>query len=172
MLREASRSLVLDAFSRIASTVAVVSAAHDGTLRAMTVTSFATLSMAPPRILVCVAKAARTHAALTAQPAFAVNLLAEDQGDLARIFATSEPAKHSAGGLRVLDGGVPVVPGAAASLICHREKIHDEGDHDIVIARVVAVTTADSPPLLHHRRTFKAVGSATGRVTAEGPASV
>ena len=168
MLREATRSLVLDAFSRIASTVAVVSAAHDGTLRAMTVTSFATLSMAPPRLLVCVAKTARTHAALTAQPAFAVNLLAEDQEDLARTFATSEPAKHTTGGLRVLDGGIPVVPDAAASLICHREKIHDEGDHDIVIVRVVAVATSDSPPLLHHRRTFKPVGSTLDRVTAPG----
>ncbi|WP_225099249.1 flavin reductase family protein [Streptomyces sp. CoH27] len=168
MLREATRSLVLDAFSRIASTVAVVSAAHDGTLRAMTVTSFATLSMAPPRLLVCVAKTARTHVALTAQPAFAVNLLAEDQEDLARTFATSEPAKHTTGGLRVLDGGIPVVPDAAASLICHREKIHDEGDHDIVIVRVVAVATSDSPPLLHHRRTFKPVGSTLDRVTAPG----
>lgn len=166
MLRAATGPLVLDAFSRIASTVAVVSVAYHGTPHAMTVTSYATLSTAPPRLLVCVAKTARTRAALLDRPAFAVNLLAEHQADLARMFATSGPAKHTAGGLRVLDDGVPVVPDAAATLVCHREKVHDEGDHDVVIGRVVAVTTSDCAPLLHHRRTFKAVGTTADRLSA------
>ncbi|RSS41969.1 flavin reductase family protein [Streptomyces sp. WAC08241] len=158
MLREATDSLVRDAFSRIASTVAVVGVAHGGALHAMTVTSFASLSMDPPRLLVCVAKTARTHAALAARSAFALNVLAECQEGPALRFATSGGPAYTGEDLQLV-GGVPVVPDAAVTLLCHKEKVHDEGDHDIVVARITAVHLTDSAPLLHHRRAFTAVGT-------------
>ena len=61
-----------EAMSRFASGVTVVTTEHEGVLFGMTVASFASLSLHPPLVLVCVAKAAKSHEAIRATGKFGV----------------------------------------------------------------------------------------------------
>ena len=73
-----------EAMSRFASGVTVVTTEHEGVLFGMTVASFASLSLHPPLVLVCVAKAAKSHEAIRATEEIRVSILAFSQSELSR----------------------------------------------------------------------------------------
>jgi flavin reductase (DIM6/NTAB) family NADH-FMN oxidoreductase RutF len=66
--------------------VVVVTAIGSECPRGITVSSFTSLSLAPPRVLVSIAKESRAHEAIE-QGRFAVSVLAEDHGALSDHFA-------------------------------------------------------------------------------------
>ena len=74
----------------IASTVSVISAKQGEERHAMTATSFNSLSMDPPSMLVCVSKEAGIHNILTKDSFFCINLLSNSQKDLADICSVSQ----------------------------------------------------------------------------------
>lgn len=89
----------------------------------MTANAFTSVSLDPPLVLVCVAKAARLHAAILADGCFAVSVLGGDQAHVARYFADrGRPA-----GMAQFDAvqwrpgactGAPLLSGALAWLEC------------------------------------------------------
>src|SRR3954449_10926434 len=76
------------AMSHFASGVTVVTTAHDGQLYGMTVASFASLSLHPPLVLVCIENSVRTHDAIAEAGQFGVNILTRPQADLSNRFAS------------------------------------------------------------------------------------
>ena len=70
-----------------ASGVTVVTTAHEGLLYGMTASSFSSVSLTPPLILVCIAKYAYTHQILLDAGSFGVNILSAEQADLGKRFA-------------------------------------------------------------------------------------
>lgn len=126
-----------DAFGAFATGVTVVtSRTGDGTPIGFTANSFASVSLDPPLLLICLAKTSRNFANMTAARAFAVNVLAEDQKDVSNTFA--KPVEDRFAAVEWQDGptGSPVFPGAAAWFDCTAEQIVDAGDHAILIGRV------------------------------------
>src|SRR5256714_9807937 len=81
------------AMSHFASGVTIVTTEHDGKLYGMTVASFASLSLHPPLVLVCVENAVKTHDAITAAGKFGVSILAEEQADISSRFAARRDDK-------------------------------------------------------------------------------
>src|SRR6188472_2949044 len=77
-----------EAMSHFASGVTVVTTEHDGTPYGMTVASFASLSLRPPLVIVCVEKSVKSHDAIAAAGKFGVSILAGDQADLSNRFAS------------------------------------------------------------------------------------
>ncbi|NIR40458.1 MAG: flavin reductase family protein, partial [Actinobacteria bacterium] len=53
----------------------------------LTANSFTSVSLDPPLVLVCISHTSASHPGLVAAPAFTVNVLAADQGDVAVRFA-------------------------------------------------------------------------------------
>ena len=53
----------------------------------LTVNAFTSVSLEPPRVLVCVDRSANTHACIQASGVFSVSVLSESQADLAVRFA-------------------------------------------------------------------------------------
>jgi flavin reductase ActVB len=77
-----------------------------------TATSFCSLSLHPPLVLVCLATDAQCHPAFSAADSWAVNILPADQSDLALWFATKGVDKFTRGEFVANRHGDPVLTGA------------------------------------------------------------
>lgn len=142
-----------------ASGVSIVSTRADDLVYGMTVSSFASLSLEPPLVIVCIANTSRMPALMRSSQRFTVSLLAADQRDASAAFARSgrEPTPSFEGVAEDrTKSGMPIVAGALAYLDC---ELHGElpvGDHAIIIGRVVeAVAQPDKSPLLYYRRAYR-----------------
>lgn len=117
----------------------------------LTVSAFASLSLDPPLVLVCVAHKAQSYAALRESGRFAVNILSAAQEQASRRFATTRLDKFAGVPHRLSPRGLPLLEGALAYLECTTVATHDEGDHTIFVGRVDAGDVAEGEPLLYYR---------------------
>lgn len=126
----------------------------DGLPRGCTVSAFCPLSEEPPLVLVCIGRQRAICAELAHGPGYAVNILRADHGELARAFAN--PFADRFTGLPTTPGrhGIPLLDDAIARIECDLERVHDGGDHLIVIGRVVTADVAGGPPLLYSAGSF------------------
>ena len=103
----------------------------------MTVSSFTSVSLDPPLILVCIDKRARFVSGLALRTPFAINILREDQQELAVRFATRPETNRFEG---VVWGrgwrNTPLLNGAVATLACVLEQLLEAGDHQVLIGAV------------------------------------
>ncbi|MBV6698104.1 flavin reductase family protein [Kitasatospora aureofaciens] len=120
-----------------------------------TASSFSSLSIAPPLVLVCLGKSASTHAAFAGADFFMINILAEEQADIARCFARSGVDRFAAGDTLPMELGLPGIPNAAARVACAMDRIVDGGDHSILIGRVEATFAGEDAPLVYCDRSFQ-----------------
>lgn len=137
--------------------VTVVTARHGAEVLGMTASSVASLSLAPPMLLVCVGHSAEIHSALVAAPIFGVQVLAAGQEELALRFATRERQHFAAGEGRPGPAGLPLIDGALAHLECRRGEVFSAGDHTIVTGVVEWVETREGAPLCYFRSTYRSL---------------
>lgn len=112
----------------------------DGEWLGATVSSFNSVSLDPPLVLFSLARTAQAFAAWQTADGFAVNILTEDQADISNRFARALTNKWS--GLAAPAGpvmGLPLIPGALATMECAHFAHYDGGDHLILVGRVVAL---------------------------------
>jgi flavin reductase (DIM6/NTAB) family NADH-FMN oxidoreductase RutF len=141
-----------DTLGRVPTGVCVITTRNDsGQLDGVTVGSFASLSLDPPLVIWSLDKKANCHAAFMNCEQYVVNVLAEDQTDLSRVFATKEERPWSTLEYSPApETGAPMFPGCCAYLECAAEVVHPGGDHDIFIGRVLRLEPAAAGrPLLH-----------------------
>lgn len=117
----------------------------------MTVSSFNSVSIAPPLVLFSVARRAHSFAAWTASSGYAVNILSAEQEELSNRFARALADKWA--GVATLQGdtGVPILADSLAVFECRPYARHDGGDHEIFVGSVVAMRSAlqpDARPLI------------------------
>ena len=74
----------------VASTVCVVSAKDQGERHAMTATSVTSLSMEPPSMLICINKEASIHKLISKDSSFCINILSNNQRELAEVCSDRE----------------------------------------------------------------------------------
>ncbi|MEQ9124756.1 MAG: flavin reductase family protein [Alphaproteobacteria bacterium] len=147
-----------DTLGRVPTGVSVITTrSAEGQLDGVTVGSFGSLSLDPPLVLWSLDKKANCHAAFMACSHFAVNVLAEDQTDLSRVFATKEARPwDKLDHAPAPETGAPLFPGCCAYLECVAESRHAGGDHDIIIGRVLRLEPAPAGrPLLHFGGTYR-----------------
>lgn len=124
---------------------------REGRPAGMTASALSAASLDPPLLLVCVSRTTDFHDVLRAADRFVVNVLANDQVELSRRFATDgidrfAGVRHTAGG-----AGAPLLEGVTAHIFCEREAVRDAGDHSIFLARVTGGQAFERAPLLHYR---------------------
>jgi flavin reductase (DIM6/NTAB) family NADH-FMN oxidoreductase RutF len=145
------------ALSHFASGVTIVTANGAGGRVGFTATGFTSLSLDPPLVLVCVSKTASAYEGVMASDHFAVSILAESQRGVAEQFARSGVDRFADASVRKATRvPAPLIEDALVHLECVRHAVHHEGDHTILIGRVVASSTASGKPLLHFARRFGA----------------
>ena len=72
---------------QFATGVTIVTTRAGEMIHGMTVNAFTSLSLDPPLVLICIDQTARTKPVLDAGGVFAINVLAEDQIEISRLFA-------------------------------------------------------------------------------------
>jgi flavin reductase (DIM6/NTAB) family NADH-FMN oxidoreductase RutF len=157
-------ALFRDAMARVASAVHVVTTRGPQGRVGLTATAVASVSDAPPTVLVCVAKLSRTLAVIEASGVFCVNTLPGDDLDLAEIFASRRgiegEARFATRDWSALTTGAPALSGAVAAFDCRLVAAHDVATHRILIGEVVGLGGAAAPPgtsLIYRQRGFEAV---------------
>jgi 3-hydroxy-9,10-secoandrosta-1,3,5(10)-triene-9,17-dione monooxygenase reductase component len=118
----------------------------------LTVNAFASVSLEPPLVLVCVDRDSDTHDLIEAAGFFAVNVLADDQERISRRFAVDEKGRKF-DGLAWRDEltGAPILDDALAWVDCHVRSSCDGGDHTVWIGEVAAGDAREGVPLLFYR---------------------
>src|ERR1700760_3559891 len=139
-----------DALGQFATGVCVITAEVDGVLLGATVSSFNSVSLAPPLVLFSLARSAQTLPLWQQATHFGVTVLAEGQIDLSNRFARGGADKWN--GLAPLRGnsGVPLLRGGLVTFECRTYARHDGGDHEIILGEVLEFSRTASTPLLFH----------------------
>jgi len=152
-----------DAFKAVmaqwATGVTIATTCQDGAPVGMTATSFSTLSLHPPQILICANRKANTHTAIVESGFFAVNLLTAEQQEWGMRFASPEAnsgERFCGVPYAVALTGAPILTGVLGWLDCNLQDSHSSGDHTIFIGAVVACeVTSAADPLLYFRRAWQ-----------------
>jgi len=121
--------------------------------RGLTVSSFISVSLDPPLILISLGKSSDVHDSFATAKYFAVNLLASDQGSVSERFAGRFDSKERFEGVGFRKGvtGSPVLEGALAAVECSVWRSYDGGDHSLLLGKVVRATTLrEGKPLVYH----------------------
>lgn len=153
-----------DVLGAFASGVTVVTTSGSGVPpHGTTVSAFASLSLDPPLVVVCLSSGSRARALLEQSGAFTVNVLAAEQAGLSRRFAAADRPSGEAlfDGVLVRAGatGCPVLVGAAAHVDCRLVEVHEAGDHVVVIGEVAGSAHDERlAPLLVHRGRYRLLG--------------
>jgi flavin reductase (DIM6/NTAB) family NADH-FMN oxidoreductase RutF len=143
------------AMSHFASGVTVVTTEHEGKPFGLTVASFASLSLHPPLVLVCIEKSVKSHDAVAGSRKFAVNILGSEQIEVSNRFATKLDDKFAGIGTDRGELGVPLIGGALCTIECVVRDRFPGGDHSIFIGEVVDVRAREGAPLLYFRSGYR-----------------
>jgi 4-nitrophenol 2-monooxygenase / 4-nitrocatechol 4-monooxygenase, reductase component len=147
------------AMSHFASGVTVVTTEHDGKPYGLTVASFASLSLHPPLVLVCIEKSVKSHDALASSKKFGVSILGAEQGDISNRFASKLDDKFSGIATTRGDLGVPLIDGALCAIECRVREQLPGGDHTIFIGEVVNAEVREGAPLVYFRSGYRQIDS-------------
>ncbi|NYF59549.1 flavin reductase family protein [Micromonospora purpureochromogenes] len=148
-----------EAMARFPSGVAIVTTHdEDGTPYGFTASSFCSVSLDPPLVLVCLARSANSFPVFQRSRHFAVSFLRSHHVDLAKRFASKSPDKFGAGGFVRTDGGATVLREALAAVECVIDSRHVAGDHVILVGGVQRVVLPDDgSPVVYFDRGFRAL---------------
>jgi|SRR5579872_3112852 len=155
--------LFRSAMSCFATGVTVVTALEDDRPVGFTCQTVVSLSLDPPLLALAPAKSSTSWPRMARAGAFCVNVLSDAQAGLARRFAVSGGDKFAGVAWRSGMSSAPVLDGCLVAIHNRLELVHDAGDHEIVIGRVVAIEfDGDATPLLFFRSNYRAIGESLG----------
>lgn len=120
----------------------------------LTASSFNSLSLDPPMILWSLGTGASTLEIFKGCRYFSVSVLAVDQVDIARRFASRRGDRFQ--GVSVHEGleGIPLIDGALAWFECERLTQHLQGDHWLFIGEVKRCAMDEGSPLVFRHGEF------------------
>lgn len=125
----------------------------------LTANSFNSLSLDPPLVLWALRCASPSRPVFEQAAHFAVNVLAADQMELSRRFASPHVDRFAEGQWSDGQGGAPVLDGAVARFECALHSAQVQGDHVLFIGQVLAVQCNDQAPLLFRAGHYHALGA-------------
>lgn len=141
------------AAGRFASGVTVVTTSVAEGAYGVTVSSFASLSLNPLLVTVSINRSSRLLEHVRSVAAFGVSVLASDQREVARYFATSgrrpEPDGFPTVATEARETGAPIILGSLSWFDCVLEDILPGGDHEILVGRVAAAGGGTGEPLVY-----------------------
>lgn len=132
--------------------VVVVTAPGSPHHAGMSVGSFSSVSLDPPLVGFYAGRDSVSWPAIEAAGVFCVNVLAEDQEDLSRRFASKDEDKFVGVGWKPAGTGSPLLDGVLAWIDCEIHSVSDAGDHVCVLGRVLDLGVGhEGRPLIFFR---------------------
>jgi flavin reductase (DIM6/NTAB) family NADH-FMN oxidoreductase RutF len=139
------------AMGQFATGVTVVTTLDpEGRPLGLTVSSFCSVSLDPPLVLVCVDARSDTIPGFQASSVFGVSVLSEDQQAISERFSRTGRKKFEGIPLDTGSHGVALVPGAVAQMVCRLTASHPAGDHLIYVGEILHLAVKKGRPLLYH----------------------
>ena len=129
---------------QFATGVTVVTTRSQETLAGLTVNSFASVSLDPPLVLICIDLNSMVLPFLRASRTFAVNILTSEQEALSRCFATTSEERYEHfchASYHIAATGSPIIDEVLAFIDCRIVAEYPGGDHVIFLGEVVAMGT-------------------------------
>ncbi|KWH29031.1 flavin reductase family protein [Burkholderia stagnalis] len=127
---------------------------------AMTASSFTSVSLDPPTVLVCINRQASIHASITGRRRFCVNALQSCHAPLALACSVSGSDARFAHGAWRIDAatGLPYLENAQTSFFCDTLEQFEVGSHSILVGEVTRVAMSDDiNPLMYVNGAFAGV---------------
>ena len=147
-------------WGKFATGVTVVTTSGVAGPHGLTANAVASLSLEPSLVMVSVDKRAATLQYLNENKVFCINILARNQEDLSRRFATPGPKEFS--DLQLLPGttGAPILAGCLAYCDCRLVNVVPAGDHDLFIGEIVQGDIFEGDPLLYFSGKYAQIATA------------
>jgi len=141
----------LKGFNRqfVTGVTVVTTTDREGKPLGLAVNSYASVSLEPPLVLVCVQKTSSTHNALFASSHLGINILSNRQLETVRRFAGKSDDKF--GGLEWSSGpfGSPLIGESSASIEAEIKDRYQARTHTLFVARVVHAEVSENPPMIY-----------------------
>ena len=129
--------------------ITIVTTSVDGQPFGLAVNAFASVSMDPPLVMVCVKETSSTYPHLYSQDVFGVSILSSQQLDVAAVFAKSGTNKFASIKWAPGESGAPLVDGASAHLEFRVQSRMLAGTHTIFVGEVTSAEFFGRPPLVY-----------------------
>ena len=143
-----------EAMAHVSAPVSVVTTMVDGVPHGSTVSAFASLSIHPPMVLIALDNRGALVGHIRRSGRLAVNVLADDQADLAVRFATPTIRDRFDGIPWRDDHGLPRIEGTVDWIRCDHVVFEPGGDHTVLLATVSAAETSGRHGLTYYMRHF------------------
>ena len=145
----------LDHLREMNTGVYLVTTRAQDRINGLTVSWATRVSLDPPLVGVAVDKRWYSHELLSEGTDFVINILADDQVQLARHFGSTSGRTHDK--LKNIDWekgktGIPLIRGCKAWLECRKENQVSTGDHTFFIGQVISTRSNDQKKKLTYDR--------------------
>ena len=126
-------------------------------LQGMTATSFSSVSLDPPQVLVCINERADTGEGIEESQHFAVNILTAGQEQVSNEFAGKASQEDRFRNVSWSQGkeGMPLLDDSLASLECRVLQKVKAGTHWIIVGEVNNVVCREGDPILYYSTGYR-----------------
>ena len=142
-----------DALGCFGTGITVITTQFENRPLAMTVNSFASVSLDPAMVLWCASKKSQRYDAFANAGSYAIHVLADHQQPLAHHFARTG-FDFSSVDWHPNEDGLPILNGSLARFECQQSALHNAGDHSIIVGKVVRAAHRKGRGLFHTRGKF------------------
>jgi len=151
-----------EAMSRIATAVHIVTTDGPGGMHGMTVSSFCSVSDAPPSVLVCLNRMSRVHDAVLQNRCFCVNTLRPGHETISDIFGgrgdVPMAERFTHGDWISMGTGSPALVSSSLSADCEITSVTEVGSHSVIVGSVLDLRIADhGEALVYVKRDYQAL---------------
>ncbi|MFK2825756.1 flavin reductase family protein [Bacillus sp. B190/17] len=136
------------------SGVSIITVRENGVDYGITASAVSSVSLDPPMLLICANKSTGTCHAISREGSFTVNILAENQGELAYQFSRANTDKFADVTMSYGKLGNPVLDDTLAQLECRVVEEVTGGTHSVFIAEVQKADAAEKDPLVYFKGKF------------------
>lgn len=136
--------------------VVIASTMYEGRPHGLAIGSFFSVSLDPPLVGFCADHRSSTWPRIRETGRFCASVLASDQEEISRVFASPSDDKFAGIGWDHSPLGSPRLKDAVAWVDCTVETSHEAGDHDIVVGRVADLGVArEVDPIVFFRGGYR-----------------
>ena len=148
-----------------ATGVTVLALNDEGSVRGMTASAVASLSLEPLLVICCIDKKANCLPYFRLNENFSINILYRQQDVLSNYFAGIWPEDAPPPDFEFTPwADCPRLTGAMAAVACELQEKIEGGDHWIMIGRVIALWQAEdlADPLIYYRGQYRGLATPDG----------
>ena len=134
--------------------VTVVTTKENGVPKGLAVNAYASVSLEPPLVMVCIQKTSSTYPALFASSHLGINILSNEQKPTLSTFASKSADKFAEINWHAGPHGSPLIDGSSAALEAEIRERFQAKTHTVFICRVRHAEVSETAPMVYQAGRF------------------